>query len=229
MRAGDRDRAQAVHQPGECVRAVDDRDAELGRAGELRVVRADRGGDHDTGGVGGEVAGGVPDVDRGAQRAQRLGGGGLLRVAARHLGSTLREDLRDARHPGAADADEVRSVHRGRKAGCHACISPRSGTKVGAFSRRERGPSLLGAADSASQGTPADGPGRPGTRSRAALFCPRNRKPTHAGPRNRKPAHAGPRNRDPAHALLCENSFRTGTPTLWRAREAQSRWKNSST
>ncbi|GAA2251839.1 hypothetical protein GCM10010415_09630 [Streptomyces atrovirens] len=33
----------------------------------------------------------------------------------------------------------------------------------------------------------------------------------------------------PAYALLCEKSFSTGTPTLWRAREAQSRWKNSST
>ncbi|CAM5373790.1 hypothetical protein STENM36S_00835 [Streptomyces tendae] len=33
----------------------------------------------------------------------------------------------------------------------------------------------------------------------------------------------------PAYALLCEKSFRTGTPTLCRAREAQSRWKNSST
>ncbi|GAA2518461.1 hypothetical protein GCM10010423_08080 [Streptomyces levis] len=31
------------------------------------------------------------------------------------------------------------------------------------------------------------------------------------------------------YALLCENSFSTGTPTLCRAREAQSRWKNSST
>lgn len=31
------------------------------------------------------------------------------------------------------------------------------------------------------------------------------------------------------YALLWENSFSTGTPTLCRAREAQSRWKNSST
>ncbi|GAA3116464.1 hypothetical protein GCM10017687_32490 [Streptomyces echinatus] len=31
------------------------------------------------------------------------------------------------------------------------------------------------------------------------------------------------------YALLCEKSFSTGTPTLCRAREAQSRWKNSST
>ncbi|GAX58989.1 hypothetical protein SO3561_10564 [Streptomyces olivochromogenes] len=57
-----------------------------------------------------------------------------------------------------------------------------------------------------------------------------------------RPATCGPHPTDPggphdvhAHArrepytLLCENSFSTGTPTLWRAREAQSRWKNSST
>ncbi len=34
---------------------------------------------------------------------------------------------------------------------------------------------------------------------------------------------------NPRYTLLCENSFNTGTPTLCRAREAQSRWKNSST
>ncbi|GAA2236796.1 hypothetical protein GCM10010104_34600 [Streptomyces indiaensis] len=42
----------------------------------------------------------------------------------------------------------------------------------------------------------------------------------------------GPHPAHPAirpYALLCENSFSTGTPTLCRAREAQSRWKNSST
>ena len=32
----------------------------------------------------------------------------------------------------------------------------------------------------------------------------------------------------PAYSL-CAKSLSTGTPTLWRAREAQSRWKNSST
>ncbi len=47
---------------------------------------------------------------------------------------------------------------------------------------------------------------------------------THRDPNGaRRPA---PRS---AYALLCENSFSTGTPTLCRAREAQSRWKNSST
>ncbi|GGR96045.1 hypothetical protein GCM10010236_58320 [Streptomyces eurythermus] len=43
--------------------------------------------------------------------------------------------------------------------------------------------------------------------------------------RDPRPAREGPH----AYALLWENSFSTGTPTLCRAREAQSRWKNSST
>ncbi len=48
-----------------------------------------------------------------------------------------------------------------------------------------------------------------------------------------QPARTRSRNSHPCaahtHTLLCENSFSTGTPTLCRAREAQSRWKNSST
>ncbi|GGZ92396.1 hypothetical protein GCM10010344_70180 [Streptomyces bluensis] len=37
------------------------------------------------------------------------------------------------------------------------------------------------------------------------------------------------RRRPNGYALRCENSFSTGTPTLCRARDAQSWWKNSST
>lgn len=43
-------------------------------------------------------------------------------------------------------------------------------------------------------------------------------------PRDR--CHSGPR---PSAYSLCAKSLSTGTPTLCRAREAQSRWKNSST
>lgn len=119
----DRDGAQAVHQGGEGVGAVHDRDAQLGGADQLRIVLADgRGHDH-AARVVGEVLRRVPDVHGGAQGAQRVGGRGLLGVAARHLGAALGEDLGDARHSGAADADEVRSVHGGGKAGCHALFS----------------------------------------------------------------------------------------------------------
>ena len=57
-------------------------DAALVRGGQLGVVRADRGGDDDAGGVGGQMPGGVADVDRGAEGAQGLGGRGVLGVAA---------------------------------------------------------------------------------------------------------------------------------------------------
>lgn len=58
-------------------------------------------------------------------------------------------------------------------------------------------------------------------RPRPATTCPR--RENHRTPRRPTAKSSG------AYTLLCENSFSTGTPTLWRAREAQSRWKNSST
>lgn len=121
--AGDRDGAQTVHQRGERVGAVDDGDVQLGGADQLGVVGADGAGDDHRGRVVGQVSGGVPDVDGRTQRAQSLGGGGLLGVAARHLRAALGEDLRDARHSGAADADEVRPFQGGRNTGCHTCLS----------------------------------------------------------------------------------------------------------
>ncbi len=61
---------------------------------------------------------------------------------------------------------------------------------------------------------------RSGTGRLARTRAPR----THRDPNGaRRPALRS------GYALLCENSFSTGTPTLCRAREAQSRWKNSST
>ncbi|SCG07727.1 hypothetical protein GA0115255_123106 [Streptomyces sp. Ncost-T6T-2b] len=117
--AGHRDGPQAVHQGGQGVRAVDDRDGQLVRPEQLRVVGADGAGDDHAGRVLGQMRGRVPDVHGRPQRPQRLRGGGLLGVAARHLRPALGEDLRDARHSGAADADEVRSFHGGGNAGCH--------------------------------------------------------------------------------------------------------------
>ncbi len=182
VRAGDGDRAQPVHQPGERVRTVDDRDAALGRAGELRVVGADRGGDDDAAGVVGEVLGGVAEVHGDAERAQRVRRRRVLGVAAGDLRAALGEDLGDARHSGAADADEVRSVHGGGKAGCHTCLSQMR----------------------------YDGERAGGAGTAYAV-------PVGA----RRPPHA--------QSLLWLNSLSTGTPTLCRARDAQSRWKNSST
>ncbi len=70
-----------------------------------------------------------------------------------------------------------------------------------------------------STGHPARGAGRP-ARSAEGRDRPRLRGADAAGRRVPAP---------PTYALLWENSFSTGTPTLCRAREAQSRWKNSST
>lgn len=58
----------------------------------------------------------------------------------------------------------------------------------------------------------------------------RDQPPRARIPKPTAPPHGASRP-SPAgtYTLLCENSFSTGTPTLWRAREAQSRWKNSST
>lgn len=144
VRAGDGDRAQAVHQGGQRVGTVHHRHGQLRRADQLGVVRADGAGDDHTGRVVRQMTGGVPDVDGRPQRAQRLGGGGLLGVAARHLRSPLGEDLRDARHPGAADADEVRPFQGGGNTGCHlwilrGCAVPergrgRPGPRVPAYS-----------------------------------------------------------------------------------------------
>jgi hypothetical protein len=66
----------------------------------------------------------VGDVarDRECAGAGLLGGGVEARFAPcekRDPGAALREDFRDARHAGSADADEVRPVHRGWDGGCH--------------------------------------------------------------------------------------------------------------
>lgn len=58
--------------------------------------------------------------------------------------------------------------------------------------------------------------------------APRERAATPTALTGRPGVAATPVRRS-GYALLCENSFSTGTPTLCRAREAQSRWKNSST
>ncbi len=119
--AGDRDRAQAsirraraserctTGMPSSAARASSGLSARMAEETTTQPASSAR-------------LGRVTDVHRHAQRAQGLGGGRVLGVTARHHGATLGEDLRDARHSGAADADEVRSVHGGGDAGCHACL-----------------------------------------------------------------------------------------------------------
>lgn len=77
------------------------------------------------------------------------------------------------------------------------------------------------------RGRPVDGapspagPGGPRAVSAAGWCGVRGRVRPSAGP--------APERGPLAYALLWENSFSTGTPTLCRALDAQSRWKNSST
>lgn len=152
VRTGHRDGAQPAHERGERVGAVDDGDRQLGGAQQLRVVGADGAGDDHARGVVRQMSGGVPDVDGRPQRPQCLGGTRLLGVAARDLGAALGEDLRDARHSGAADADEVRPFHGGRNTGCHACVSQRSMRVPGSV--RGARPAYSLCAKSLSTGTP---------------------------------------------------------------------------
>ncbi len=118
VRARDRDRPGVRHQRGQRVAAVHHRQPALAGRGQLRVLRADRAG-HDHGGrVRRQVRRVVADVHGRAQRAQRRRRLGVLRVAARHPRPALGQDLGDPRHPGAADADEVRPVAgRGARTG----------------------------------------------------------------------------------------------------------------
>lgn len=95
------------------------------------------------------------------------------------------------------------------------------------------GPKPMGCADGPGSGTLA---GCGGTRRHTAAAGvragkgsrPRGSPSGPVGCYSLTPSLAYPLTRILAHSL-CENSLSTGTPTLWRAREAQSRWKNSST
>ena len=70
MRAGDRDHALALHEPGHHLRAQDDGDAAAAGLGELRVVVRGRGGRDDELRVA-EVGGVVALVDLGAEGLER--------------------------------------------------------------------------------------------------------------------------------------------------------------
>jgi hypothetical protein len=119
--SGDGDRPPPGRQGGERLGAVEDGQAAQAGGGQLGVAVANGAGDHHAGGVLRQVRRLVAEVHADAQRPQRGGGVRLPRVAAGHLGAAQREDLGDARHARAADADEVRAFHRGRDGLCHRC------------------------------------------------------------------------------------------------------------
>ena len=112
VRTGDRDPELHPHELGQHLGAADDRQPQLARRGELRIVGRDGGRvDHDLRAL--DVRGRMPDDDPPAELDQavvRFGPGFAgcpAQVAARDLVAHVEEHLGDARHAGAADADEV--------------------------------------------------------------------------------------------------------------------------
>ena len=104
--AGHRDAGLEPHQLGEHLGAAHHRQAALAGLDQLRVVAADRGGDHDEGRVL-DVLGPVADEGADAVLGQPPDIGVVVRVRALHRIAEIGHDLGDAGHADAADADEV--------------------------------------------------------------------------------------------------------------------------
>jgi hypothetical protein len=104
--AGDGDAVLEPHQLAEHLGAADHGDAAAARLAHLGVLRRDRRGDHHQLDAF-EVVGRVPLEDHGAQLLEPLGGLAEHLIGAAHLEVVLEQDLGDAAHAGAADADEV--------------------------------------------------------------------------------------------------------------------------
>jgi hypothetical protein len=120
--AGDRDGALQAHDLGQHLRAVDHRQAAAAGLDQFGVVLLDRGRDDDDAG-GAQVLGAVALVDGDAQPFQPLGDLRAAGIRALDGMTEAGEDLGDARHADAADADEMdRARVRGQqRAGDHAC------------------------------------------------------------------------------------------------------------
>ena len=106
---GDGDPLAHPHQLAEELGPLDDRDLEAPRLGELGGVFRD-GGRRDEEVVPVGVGRVVADRDPGAEAGEAAGRIALGAVAARDMVAEGEEDLGEARHAGAADADEVHAV-----------------------------------------------------------------------------------------------------------------------
>ena len=144
MGARDGDTLLEAHEFGEHFGAAHHRQAPLARAHQFRIVAADGGGDHDHGGLA-EIGGVVPDEDRGALVAQALHIGAVAGVRALHLVTEIEQDLRDAGHADAADADEMNGAKLTRE--FHAVVSGLRARSMMSITRSAR--------RSAASGTPA--------------------------------------------------------------------------
>ena len=106
VRAGDGHAVLHAHELGEHLGAGDDRDAEGAGLGDLGVVAVDRARVHDDVHAR-DVLVAVPEIDAHAQGLKPAGGAALFHVRARHVELERAEDLGQAAHPHAPDADEV--------------------------------------------------------------------------------------------------------------------------
>jgi hypothetical protein len=104
--AGDGDAVFHAHQLGQHLCPGDDRDHPLPGLENLRVVLLNgRGGDHHINMR--QVLAGMADVDLAADGCQALRGIRLAQVGAGDLVAQVQQDLGNAAHADAADADEV--------------------------------------------------------------------------------------------------------------------------
>ncbi len=104
MRAGDRDALAETHQLGQHFGARDDRHAHRLRGGQFRIVGGDRARDDDDVGAL-DLPCRMTDEDAHAHLRESRGDRICAQVRALHLVAEIDQDLGDAAHAGAADAD----------------------------------------------------------------------------------------------------------------------------
>jgi len=106
--AGDGDRALERTELRQQLGAREVGQPPLARGGALGVLERDGGRVHDLDAVaGGDVRGGVADVDLDPERGQRPQSAGVGAIGARDGGAELGRHARVAAHPGPAETDQV--------------------------------------------------------------------------------------------------------------------------
>ena len=109
VRSRNRDQRAAADQPVERLRAMDDGQSPFLRRDELRVFGPDRPGVDDSVGTL-QMRGVVPDVDTRSSGSEGLECRTVGAVGSRDADAAIQEHARQARHPRAADTDEVRCL-----------------------------------------------------------------------------------------------------------------------
>ena len=110
VRAGDGDAVAQPHQLGEHLRARDHRDRRAPRLDHLRVVRRARPTTTTTTSAAPTCAASCPTATRTPSVRSRSVTSDAFAIRAAHLVSQIREQLGDAAHADAADADEVNAA-----------------------------------------------------------------------------------------------------------------------